>query len=95
MPAGDTDTVRRIVAELDWLDSDRVRYLAAFAYLPGRVAIAHREHLSVLRRPETGWLDSSAYDLLDKMRRRSGLPKRDRRHQARFHAALMAGILHA
>ena len=35
---GDTDTVRRIVAELDKLDQDRARYLAAFAYVLSRVA---------------------------------------------------------
>jgi len=40
---GDTDTVRRIVAELDRLDPDRARYIAAFAYILGRVAIADRE----------------------------------------------------
>ena len=28
---GDTDTVRRIAAELDRLDPDRARYIAAFA----------------------------------------------------------------
>jgi uncharacterized tellurite resistance protein B-like protein len=35
---GDTDTVRRIVRELDHLDADRARYLAAFAYVLSRVA---------------------------------------------------------
>jgi uncharacterized tellurite resistance protein B-like protein len=40
---GDTDTVRRIAAELDRLDPDRARYVAAFAYILGRVAIADRE----------------------------------------------------
>jgi uncharacterized tellurite resistance protein B-like protein len=35
---GDTDTVRRIVAELDKLEPDRARYLAAFAYVLSRVA---------------------------------------------------------
>ena len=35
---GDTDTVRRIVAELDKLDPERARYLAAFAYVLSRVA---------------------------------------------------------
>jgi len=35
---GDTDTVRRIVGELDKLDADRARYLAAFAYVLSRVA---------------------------------------------------------
>jgi len=40
---GDTDTVRRIAAELDRLDPDLARYIAAFAYILGRVAIADRE----------------------------------------------------
>jgi uncharacterized tellurite resistance protein B-like protein len=35
---GDTDTVRRIVAELDKLDPQSARYLAAFAYVLSRVA---------------------------------------------------------
>jgi uncharacterized tellurite resistance protein B-like protein len=35
---GDTDTVRRIVAELDKLDPAQARYLAAFAYVLSRVA---------------------------------------------------------
>ena len=35
---GDTDTVRRIVAELDKLDPHQARYLAAFAYVLSRVA---------------------------------------------------------
>jgi len=35
---GDTDTVRRIVSELDHLDPDHARYLAAFAYVLSRVA---------------------------------------------------------
>jgi len=39
---GDTDAVRRIAAELDRLDPDRARYIAAFAYILGRVAIADR-----------------------------------------------------
>lgn len=35
---GDTDTVRRIVSELDKLDPAAARYLAAFAYVLSRVA---------------------------------------------------------
>lgn len=35
---GDTETVRRIVGELDTLDPERARYLAAFAYVLSRVA---------------------------------------------------------
>ena len=37
---GDTDTVRRIVGELDKLEPQRARYLAAFAYVLSRVANA-------------------------------------------------------
>lgn len=37
---GDTDTVRRIVDELDRLEPSRARYLAAFAYVLSRVAAA-------------------------------------------------------
>jgi uncharacterized tellurite resistance protein B-like protein len=39
-PQGDTETVRRIVAELDKLEPSRARYLAAFAYVLSRVARA-------------------------------------------------------
>ena len=38
--AGDTETMRRIAAELEALPEDRARYLAAFAYILGRVAYA-------------------------------------------------------
>jgi uncharacterized tellurite resistance protein B-like protein len=41
--AGDTETVRRIVSELDKLDAARARYLAAFAYVLSRVAAADQE----------------------------------------------------
>jgi uncharacterized tellurite resistance protein B-like protein len=37
---GDTETVRRIVRELDKLPPERARYLAAFAYVLSRVAHA-------------------------------------------------------
>lgn len=37
---GDTDTVRRIAGELDRLEPDRARYLAAFAYVLSRAARA-------------------------------------------------------
>ena len=37
---GATETVRRIVGELDKLDPDRARHLAAFAYILSRVANA-------------------------------------------------------
>lgn len=39
-PSGDTETVRRIVAELDGMEPERARRIAAFAYLLGRVAHA-------------------------------------------------------
>ena len=39
-PVGDTDTVRRIVQELDRLPPADARYIAAFAYILGRVAMA-------------------------------------------------------
>lgn len=39
-PHADTDTVRRIMGELDRLDPAVARYLAAFAYVLGRVANA-------------------------------------------------------
>jgi uncharacterized tellurite resistance protein B-like protein len=42
-PARDTATVRRIAAELDKLEPDRARYLAAFAYVLTRVANADLE----------------------------------------------------
>jgi uncharacterized tellurite resistance protein B-like protein len=42
---GDTDTVRRIVSELDKLDPARARFLAAFAYVLSRVAGAD-QHVS-------------------------------------------------
>lgn len=37
---GDTDTVRKIVSELDSLDNERARYVASFAYILGRAANA-------------------------------------------------------
>lgn len=37
---GDTKTVRRIVAELEAMEPDRARYLAAFAFILSRVAHA-------------------------------------------------------
>ena len=36
----DTETVQRIIRELDRMDPERARYLAAFAYVLGRVAHA-------------------------------------------------------
>lgn len=45
--SGDTDTVRRIVGELNKLDPERARYLAAFAYVLSRVAGAD-QHISTV-----------------------------------------------
>ena len=39
----DTETVHRIVAELERLDRDTARYLAGFAYVLGRVAHADQD----------------------------------------------------
>jgi uncharacterized tellurite resistance protein B-like protein len=47
---GDSDTVRRIVGELDQLEPGRARYLAAFAYILSRVAGADR----IISNLETG-----------------------------------------
>lgn len=37
---GSTDTVRKIVSELEAMESDKARHVAAFAYILGRVAHA-------------------------------------------------------
>jgi uncharacterized tellurite resistance protein B-like protein len=37
---GDTETVRKIVIELEAMEPERARYIAAFAYILGRVAHA-------------------------------------------------------
>ena len=37
-PASDTETVRKIISEIDRLDPDEARYLAAFAFVLARVA---------------------------------------------------------
>ena len=39
---GDTDTVRKIVSQLEAMPPDRARFIAAFAYILGRVA--HADH---------------------------------------------------
>lgn len=39
----DSDTIRRIAAELDRLEPDRARYVAAFAFLLNRIAGADHE----------------------------------------------------
>jgi uncharacterized tellurite resistance protein B-like protein len=38
-----TETVRKIVAELEALEPEKARYIAAFAYIMGRVAQADRQ----------------------------------------------------
>ena len=40
---GDTETVRRIVGELEALEPERARFVAAFAYILGRVAHADQD----------------------------------------------------
>ena len=40
---GDTETVRRIAKELEAIEPERARYIAAFAYVLGRVAYADRD----------------------------------------------------
>ncbi len=40
--SADTDTIRRIVASLERLDPGHARYIAAFAYILARVALADR-----------------------------------------------------
>jgi uncharacterized tellurite resistance protein B-like protein len=40
---GETESVRRIVAAIDTLPTNQARYVAAFAYLLGRVAYADRD----------------------------------------------------
>jgi len=42
-PAADTETVRRVIKELDALEPERARYTAAFAYILSRVANADLE----------------------------------------------------
>ena len=39
-PAGDTETVRKVVEALDHLEPERARFIAAFGYILGRVANA-------------------------------------------------------
>jgi uncharacterized tellurite resistance protein B-like protein len=41
--AADTETVRKIAAQLDLLDPEKARYIAAFAYILSRVARADLE----------------------------------------------------
>jgi uncharacterized tellurite resistance protein B-like protein len=44
---GDTETVRRVVRELEAMDPEKARYIAAFAYILSRVANADLEISSV------------------------------------------------
>ena len=37
---GDTETVRKVIAQLDQMDPERARFIAAFGYILGRVAYA-------------------------------------------------------
>lgn len=60
----DTDTVRRIVAALDRLEPERARYVAAFAYVLARVALADR----VVSDEETRAMEALVGD-------RAGLPE--------------------
>ncbi|HEX2644251.1 MAG TPA: TerB family tellurite resistance protein [Thermoanaerobaculia bacterium] len=66
-PGGDTETVRRIVGELEALEPERARYIAAFAYILSRVAHADLE----ISEAETAKMES----LLQKL---GGMPE----HQA-------------
>jgi uncharacterized tellurite resistance protein B-like protein len=60
---GDTDTVRRIVQELDRLEPTRARYLAAFAYVLSRVAGAD-SHIS----------DEETAEMVERIQRAGKLP---------------------
>jgi uncharacterized tellurite resistance protein B-like protein len=57
--AGETETVRKIVAELDSLPAEKARYLAAFAFILARVAYADLE-ISV---PETRRMEQILQDV--------------------------------
>jgi uncharacterized tellurite resistance protein B-like protein len=71
--AGETDTVRRIVARLDSLPADRARYLAGFAYILARAAHADLDisdaETQVMERAlhELGGLDESQAVLVAQM----------------------------
>jgi uncharacterized tellurite resistance protein B-like protein len=60
---GDTDTVRRIVHELDQLEPKRARFLAAFAYVLSRVAAAD-SHIS----------EEETSEMVDRIRQAGNLP---------------------
>jgi uncharacterized tellurite resistance protein B-like protein len=61
---GDTDTVRRIVGELDKLEPSQARYLAAFAYVLSRVAGADSE-----------FSDAETSTMIDLVSRAGNLPE--------------------
>src|SRR5215475_12000792 len=61
---GDTETVRRIVSELDKLEPARARYLAAFAFVLSRAAGADL-HIS----------DAETAKMVDLLQRIGGLPE--------------------
>ena len=63
-PQGDTETVRRIVNELDKLEPQRARYLATFAYVLSRVAGADL-HIS----------DAETTKMVDLLQRTGQLPE--------------------
>ncbi len=53
-PSSDTETVRRIIGEIDRLDPDEARYIAAFAFVLARVANSDMEiSEQEIRRMET------------------------------------------
>lgn len=57
--AGDTETVRRIVAKLDALPPDRARFLAGFAYILARAAQADLD----ISTEETAVMEGAVHDL--------------------------------
>jgi uncharacterized tellurite resistance protein B-like protein len=57
--SAETATVRKIVNELDHLDPERARYVAAFAYILSRVAHADMN----ISREETGAMESIVHEL--------------------------------
>jgi uncharacterized tellurite resistance protein B-like protein len=57
--AGETDTVRRIVARLDSLPPDRARFLAGFAYILARAAHADLD----ISAEETAVMESAVIEL--------------------------------
>lgn len=77
---GETETVRRIVDELDALPVERARWLAAFAYLLGRVAhadldisTAEREAMVALVEEHGGLPEAQAVLVVEIARRQNEL----------------------